>query len=128
RRPDRSWVSPPVPVAPRLRGVAPLMTIPLRRLEPGPPDTSFGGLLRHLRIRVGWSQNQLAREAGIDPAYVNRFEKGAQGGPSRKVVLALADVLECGPRYREELLVAAGHCPQTILDAGGWTAYIDRVR
>ena len=31
----------------------------------------FGALLRSLRVRMGLSQNQLARRAGVDPAYVN---------------------------------------------------------
>jgi transcriptional regulator with XRE-family HTH domain len=83
----------------------------------------FGALLRSLRVRMGLSQNQLARMAGVDPAYVNRLERASAGSsslPSRKVVLALADSLEAGPVDVERLLVAAGLCPESIIRLGGW--------
>jgi transcriptional regulator with XRE-family HTH domain len=83
----------------------------------------FGSLLRSLRVRIGLSQNQLARRAGVDPAYVNRLERAAATStslPSRKVVLALADSLEAGPVDLERLLVAAGLCPESIVRLGGW--------
>ena|SRR5688572_25884853 len=83
----------------------------------------FGALLRSLRVRMGFSQNQLARMAGVDPAYVNRLERAPAGSsslPSRKVVLALADSLEAGPVDVERLLVAAGLCPESIVRLGGW--------
>ena len=83
----------------------------------------FGALLRSLRVRVGLSQNQLARMAGVDPAYVNRLERASAASssvPSRKVVLALADSVEAGPVDVERLLVAAGLCPESIVRLGGW--------
>ena len=83
----------------------------------------FGALLRSLRVRMGFSQNQLARMAGVDPAYVNRLERApaeSSSLPSRKVVLALADSLEDGPVDLERLLVAAGLCPESIVRLGGW--------
>jgi transcriptional regulator with XRE-family HTH domain len=83
----------------------------------------FGALLRSLRVRMGFSQNQLARMAGVDPAYVNRLERAppeSSSLPSRKVVLALADSLEAGPVDVERLLVAAGLCPVSIGRVGGW--------
>src|SRR5215218_5193837 len=83
----------------------------------------FGSLLRALRVRIGLSQNQLARRAGVDPAYVNRLERAAATStslPSRKVVLSLADSLEAGPVDLERLLVAAGLCPESIVRLGGW--------
>jgi transcriptional regulator with XRE-family HTH domain len=72
---------------------------------------------------MGLSQNQLARMAGVDPAYVNRLERALAGSssvPSRKVVLALAESLEAGPVDVERLLVAAGLCPESIIRLGGW--------
>ena len=66
----------------------------------------FGALLRSLRVRSGLSQNQLARRAGVDPAYVNRLERASPTSsslPSRKVVLALADTLDAGPVDVERL-------------------------
>jgi transcriptional regulator with XRE-family HTH domain len=83
----------------------------------------FGSLLRSLRVRMGLSQNQLARRAGVDPAYVNRLERAAATStslPSRKVVLALAESVEAGPVDVERLLVAAGLCPESIIRLGGW--------
>src|SRR5215216_7177837 len=83
----------------------------------------FGSLLRTLRVRIGLSQNQLARRAGVDPAYVNRLERAppeSSSLPSRKVVLALAESLEAGPVDVERLLVAAGLCPESIVRLGGW--------
>src|SRR5262245_42308536 len=83
----------------------------------------FGALLRSLRVRIGLSQNQLARRAGVDPAYVNRLERAQATStslPSRKVVLALADSVEAGPVDVERLLVAAGLCPEAIVRLGGW--------
>ena len=86
----------------------------------------FGALLRSLRVRIGLSQNQLARRAGVDPAYVNRLERAPATStslPSRKVVLALADSVEAGPVDLERLLVAAGLCPESIVRLGGWPVY-----
>ena len=85
-------------------------------------EGGFGPLLRDYRVRLGLSQNQLARRAGIDPAYVNRLERsGPEGGvPRRRVVLGLAAALELGPVDRERLLIAAGLCPESIARLGGW--------
>jgi transcriptional regulator with XRE-family HTH domain len=83
----------------------------------------FGALLRSLRVRMGFSQNQLARMAGVDPAYVNRLERAPAEStslPSRKVVMALAEAVEAGPVDVERLLVAAGLCPESIVRLGGW--------
>jgi transcriptional regulator with XRE-family HTH domain len=83
----------------------------------------FGALLRTLRVRIGLSQNQLARRSGVDPAYVNRLERASPDSsslPSRKVVLALAETVEAGPVDIERLLVAAGLCPESIVRLGGW--------
>lgn len=85
-------------------------------------EGGFGPLVREYRVRVGLSQNGLARRAGIDPAYVNRLERsGPDGGvPRRRVVLGLAAALELGPVDRERLLIAAGLCPESIARLGGW--------
>jgi len=72
---------------------------------------------------MGFSQNHLARMAGVDPAYVNRLERASADStslPSRKVVLALAESLEAAPVDVERLLVAAGLCPESSVRLGGW--------
>jgi transcriptional regulator with XRE-family HTH domain len=101
--------------------------------------TSFGKLLRNLRVRTGLSQNQLARRSGVDPAYVNRLERApddSQSLPSRKIVVSLWQTLVTEGEFitppissddRERLLTAAGLCPEVILLAGGWDAYTRRL-
>lgn len=58
------------------------------------------------------SQGDLARQAGIDPAYVNRAERSG-AIPSRKVVLKLAEVLQLSDAERDRFLFVAGHAPVT---------------
>src|SRR5918911_779348 len=92
--------------------------------------SSFGQLLRSLRVRAGMSQNLLARTAGVDPAYVNRLERAAADSaalPSRRVVLSLAEALDAGPVDVERLLVAAGLCPESISRLGSWDACLGDV-
>jgi transcriptional regulator with XRE-family HTH domain len=89
---------------------------------------SFASTLRLLRLativesessnasrrwaRVGsMSQNELARRARIDPAFVQRLEKGTQSAPSRAVVERLSAALGLGELLRARLLVAAGYWP-----------------
>lgn len=102
--------------------------------------TSFNKLLRYYRVMVGMSQNQLARAAGVDPAYVNRLERAPDDStsmPSRKVVFALYGAVRAealtygyhiGEQDLERLLVSAGHVPEVIRALGGWDAYLNRVR
>jgi transcriptional regulator with XRE-family HTH domain len=77
---------------------------------------TFAAMLRRHRIEAGLSQNQLARLAKIDPAYVNRMERALANYttvPSRRVVLGLADALEMGPGPTDRFLFAAGLAPET---------------
>lgn len=77
---------------------------------------AFGATLKACRERVGLSQAQLARDAGVDASYVNIIERGRQHGhrcvstPRRAVVaalgLALGDVTG--------LLLAAGYAPASM--------------
>ena len=93
-------------------------------------ETSFGALLRSFRVRAGLSQNQLARRADIDPAYVNRLERAAADSPNlprRRVVLALAGAMQLGPVDTERLLVACGLCPQAIARLGTWEPSLGEV-
>ena len=47
--------------------------------------------LRELRVNLGWSQNELAKEAGISPSIVKRAEDGAP--IHARTAKALADAL-----------------------------------
>jgi len=107
---------------------------------PDPLPTAFGELLRAYRVRVGMSQNQLARRSGVDPAYVNRLERASantESGPTRKVVVALWSTLVAESAESRDpltvvdldrLLAAAGMLPETVRQAGGWDAYLARIR
>jgi len=66
-------------------------------------------LLTRLRLQAGLSQNQLARIAHIDPAYVNRIErKLGRHSPSRDVVLRLCEALGLDVDDGDRLLYAFG--------------------
>lgn len=81
---------------------------------------TFAAMLRRLRLAAGLSQNQLARQAGCDPAYINQMETGSgyrrkDGQPnmvSRALVLSIAEVLDISQGQADRLLFAAGLAPQ----------------
>lgn len=82
---------------------------------------TFGAMLKRLRIGIGISQNELARRAQCDPAYVNRMERMGQktiGGleiatfmPSRPIALALAEGLGLSASETDRFLFTAGLAP-----------------
>lgn len=89
--------------------------------------TTFGALLAQYRQRVivpqrsnRWpagpmSQTTLARQVGVDPAYINRMERdGAL--PSRQVVERISTTLGLDSTETARLLAAAGHWPWPDLD------------
>jgi len=84
---------------------------------------AFGAAVKRLRERAGLSLNELARRAGVDPAYVHRIEaRGAQRPPlpRRAVVRSIAAALGSNRRQTEQLLALAGHTPDALLELGGW--------
>jgi transcriptional regulator with XRE-family HTH domain len=97
---------------------------PLREAE------LFGAAVHHLRLEAGLSLNQLARRAGVDPAYIHRIEAIARSGstsspkrpplPRRAVVLSIAAALGLDHRGTDELLAQAGYAPDAVLEMGGW--------
>src|SRR5437763_15279882 len=89
---------------------------------------AFGAGVRALRLQVGISLNELARRAGVDPAYIHRIESrgptsraarlasGAPGAqrpplPRRPVVVAIAAALGSDAHQTDQLLALAGHTP-----------------
>jgi len=52
----------------------------------------FGIRLKQLRKRKGWSQDQLARKAGLNSSYVGRIER-AERNVSLEVIQKLAEAL-----------------------------------
>ena len=84
---------------------------------------AFGAAVRTLRQQAGLSLNELARRAGVDPAYIHRIEaRGRQRPPlpRRGVVVAIAAALGSDARRTDQLLALAGHAPATLLELGGW--------
>jgi transcriptional regulator with XRE-family HTH domain len=88
---------------------------------------TFGAAVRRLRLQVGISLNELARRAGVDPAYIHRIEAASSSSaaqrpplPRRAVVQAIAAALGSDPRQTDQLLALAGHVPGTLLELGGW--------
>src|ERR1700682_4299629 len=82
---------------------------------------AFGATVHTLRVNMGISLNELARRAGVDPAYIHRIEaRGAQRPPlpRRPVVAAIAAALGSGPWQTDQLLALAGHPPTALLEIG----------
>src|SRR5712691_10789847 len=91
---------------------------------------AFGATVHALRLQVGISLNELARRAGVDPAYIHRIEsRGAQRPPlpRRPVVVAISAALGSDARQTDQLLALAGHTPTALLELGGWDATLASV-
>jgi len=71
----------------------------------------FAGRLRRWRQRRGISQLELAGRAGISQRHLSFLELG-RAGPSRAMVLRLAEALEVPLREHNLLLLAAGFAPE----------------
>lgn len=80
----------------------------------------FGELVAIHRALRGYSINRLAREAGVNPAYAYRWEKGGQV-PSRSVVLKIIEALGLTVEVGDRLLYVAGYAPQV-----DWQAICER--
>ena len=59
---------------------------------------SIAANVRRLRLRRGWTQEQLGEAAEVAPRYVQRIETGGIN-PSAAVVAAIADALEVDPGH-----------------------------
>ncbi len=60
------------------------------------PRVLFGKRLRRIRVRKGWSQEELAHRAGVDRTYVSGIERGIRN-PSLINICKLADTLGVKP-------------------------------
>src|SRR5689334_21969220 len=84
---------------------------------------AFGSTVRSVRQQAGLSLNELARRAGVDPAYIHRIEaRGTKRPPlpRRAVVAAIGAALGLDARRSDQLLALAGHTPAALLELGGW--------
>lgn len=70
----------------------------------------FAGLLRDLRIRAGWTQEELAEAASLSVRTVSGLERGTIRRPQRETVNLLAEALGLDPDIRIAFeRVARGH-------------------
>jgi XRE family transcriptional regulator, regulator of sulfur utilization len=67
--------------------------------------TIFGGVVRRLRKKYEWTQEDLAERSGLTTTYVGQVERGDKV-PSLTVVLKLAHALNVLPA---ELMESFGH-------------------
>lgn len=74
-------------------------------------DESFGGLLRHYRLRQDWNTEFLAERAGCTHTAISRWENGERH-PSREMAERVVTALGVGPYEQALLLVAAGYVPR----------------
>ncbi|MCC7103822.1 MAG: helix-turn-helix transcriptional regulator [Chloroflexi bacterium] len=88
-----------------------------------PATSKLGQLVRTLRQRVGLSQHELARRAGMDVAYVNRIEAAPAERPvvpRDRLLGLLASALALTTWEIDRLYVAAGRCPPSVASLGDW--------
>jgi HTH-type transcriptional regulator, competence development regulator len=72
---------------------------------------TFGEMLRDLRRAAGFSQRELAREAGLDFSYISKVENNRIPPPAADTVVELCRVLKALP---EPLLALSGKIPEKI--------------
>ncbi|SRR6266498_1026041 len=73
------------------------------------PPASIGELIRQLRDAHGWTQEQLARQAGITITCLSNLERGATADPNIETVAGLAAAFglqpsELDPRRLAEIV------------------------
>lgn len=111
---DTPTPSEPLAVAPETPAPVAMRHKSGRRAAVDAVPSSLAIAIKQARIAAGLSQNALARLSGIDPAYVNRFERGIQDArPSRTVVLAMADAMDFDTAATDRLLYLSDHAPIT---------------
>src|SRR5437667_10829310 len=62
-----------------------------------PEDTGVGDLIRRLRGKRGWTQERLARQAGITITCLSNLERGATKDPNIETIAGLADAFGVTP-------------------------------
>ena len=84
-------------------------------------ETTFGGLLRAHRLRIGMTQRQLADLAGVSPGAIRDLEQGRTRSPKRGSVQAIANALGLTESDVAHLQAAAGahHAARADADAAG---------
>ncbi|HEV2237285.1 MAG TPA: helix-turn-helix domain-containing protein [Ktedonobacterales bacterium] len=68
---------------------------------------TFGGLLRHYRLRAGLTQEDLASRAGLSPRGISDLERGLRREPRPSTLTLLAEALGLSDGERARLFAAA---------------------
>lgn len=74
---------------------------------------TFAELLDEYMNKAGWADEALADQIGVSKMTVYNWRNGKVQRPVRDKVLKCAEVLKLMPKQRAELLLAAGHLPET---------------
>jgi predicted ATPase/DNA-binding XRE family transcriptional regulator len=75
-------------------------------------STSFGNILRELRLAAGLSQEALAERARMSAGGISALERGIRRTPYRDTVSLLAEALSLSPEDRTQLEAAAARRPE----------------
>ncbi|WP_414043709.1 helix-turn-helix domain-containing protein [Macrococcus sp. EM39E] len=60
---------------------------------------TFGERLKELRVKKGWTQEQLGERIGVQKAAINKYEKGLVKNPKDKTVNQLAELFNVSPAF-----------------------------
>ena len=80
--------------------------------------TTFGEVLRQLRMAAGLSQEALAERAGVSVRGISDLERGVRRAPHLTTVRLLVDALDLTPLDRQALLAAARPASRSEMSAG----------
>ena len=56
----------------------------------------FGAAIRNLRLRRGWSQEDLAEVSGLHRTYISGVERGVRN-PTLSIIIQIANALKVAP-------------------------------
>ncbi len=73
--------------------------------------TPFGELLRHFRVRAGFSQELLAERAGLSVDAIGLLERGARQHPHKHTIAQLANALDLSSDEQAQFTSAARRLP-----------------
>jgi len=71
-------------------------------------NVNFGEYIKQLRLKRGYSVNELAAKSGVSNAHISRMERGLRSAPSPRIIKKLANTLKAN---YEEMLSVAGYLP-----------------
>ena len=59
----------------------------------------MGQIIKMLRERNGWTQEQLGEKLGVQKAAINKYEKGNVENMKRRMILQLSEIFDVSPSY-----------------------------